>query len=156
MCIKESFYLLIFGLTVIIFALLPNNALGDGFKLIELREAYIDYRNYAALNPNGRDMLIYPEPPKEGINLTLNTNIFKVFYWDSTIESSTTQGQYRSVGLETRLGVNLTEHLRFGFYHHSQHVLDRGHSYMDKFPVSDAVEIRFYLFRPKEERHSVF
>lgn len=123
----------------------------NAWELISLRDLSINYRHYGLVNPNGRDSLLYPEPPKEGVDVLINTSLLDVFYWDSEIESLTTDGQYRSIGLETRLGVNLTSYWTLGFYHHSQHLLDRHHSFMDKFPVADALETRIYLYRGREQ-----
>lgn len=134
-------FLIIFNL------LLLSNTYADVF---ELNELYIDYRHYKLVNPNSRNPLIYPEPPKEGINLGLKTDIMSYFYFDSEIQSLTTDGQYRSIGLDTRLGVRLSSNLELGFWHKSQHLLDKHHSYMDKFPSEDAVQIKYYLFQGKK------
>ena len=122
---------------------------------IKLRSLGIDYRNYSIVNPNARNPLITPEPPKDGLDLNLQIDFMSYIYWDSTIHSVTTSAQYRGVGLETRLGINITDHLATGLYHHSQHVLDRNHSGM-KFPVEDAWEIRIKVFQAPEKRSSVF
>lgn len=125
------------------------------YHIIDLKELSIDYKNYAMVNKNARNSLIYPEPPKEAINVNINMDFATYFYWNNVIESLTTDGQYRSIGLQTQIGVRLSEHLELGYYHHSQHLIDRQHSYMDKYPVEDAVQIKLYLYK-SNNRESIF
>lgn len=124
--------------------------------LLDLRDMGIDYKNYAVVNPKARNSLIYPEAPKEGVNLLLNMDVLTFGYWDNTVETLTTDGQYRSIGLLTRLGVRVTRDVHVGYEHHSQHLIDRHHSYMHKFPVEDAVTLRIYLFQRRYPAESVF
>jgi hypothetical protein len=125
------------------------------FHVVELNQLALDYKNYGMLNDKARNMLIYPEHPKESINIILNMDILKCGYWNSTIESMTTGSQYRAIGLETRLGFRPLQSLELGIYHHSQHVIDRPHAYMDKFASEDAVELKLYLFN-KNSHNSIF
>lgn len=143
---KAYIYLFILWGIIIFFSKLAG---AYDFEVINLNELSLDYKNYSLLNPNSRNMLIYPDPPKESLNLTLKTDLFKLGYWDSTVESLTTSDQYRSVGLETRLGIRLTNNAEVGVYHHSQHDLDRAHSFMSAFPEEDAFELKIYLYRAK-------
>lgn len=136
-------------------AILPAIASAD-WHVIDLNELGIDYKNYAIVNDKARNLLIYPEHPKEGIDVNLKLNLLVYGYWDNTIESLTTSSQYRSIGLNTRLGVRASEHLELGYWHHSQHVLDRDAGYYDKFPSEDAVEVRIFIFRSREKRDSIF
>jgi len=126
------------------------------YRLIELRELSIDYKNYAWLNPNARHPLLYPEHPKEGVDLNLKTDLFDWFFWDNSIKSLTTGSQYRTVGLETRFGVYVSDYLNVGYYHQSQHLLERSHHSIPKFPVEDAVEFKLYLYRDRPARDSMF
>ena len=127
------------------------------YHLIDIRELALDYKNYKMINPNARNALIYPESPKEGVNVELKLDVMnRLFYWDSAIESLTTDSQYRSVGLKLWMGLHLSDHMDVGYYHHSAHILDATQSRMNGFPVEDAVQIKLYLFRTKEPRNSVF
>lgn len=134
--------------------LLPSVALAD-FKLVELNQVALDYRNYGMLNDKARNLLIYPEHPKEAINVIVNIDLLKFAYWNSTIESLTTPSQYKSIGLDTRLGLRVSNFLELGIWHHSQHVLDGTQSYMSKFPSEDAVQVKLFLYR-KEKQDSIF
>jgi hypothetical protein len=113
-----------------------------------LRELSIEYRSYSLYSDQQRNMLIYPEPPKDGLDVSLNTAVLGYFGWDSTVHSVTSDAQFRGVGLDMRLYLNLTQEISFGHWHHSQHVLDRASPYM-RFPAEDAFFVKIYLFRPK-------
>jgi len=120
----------------------------DDFHLVDLNELSIDYKNFNMVNPDSHNMLIWPNTPKEGINVGIKLDLLHYFYWDSVIESLTDDAQYASIGLDTRLGLRVSQYLEVGFYHHSQHVLDRAYTGMDgHFPEEDAVEVKIYLYR---------
>ncbi len=124
--------------------------------ILELDSLYIDYKNFAIINDKNRNMLTYPEPAKEGINLGVDTTLLGFVYFNSVVESLTTDAQYRSVGLDTRLGIRLSPFMEFGYYHHSQHVLDRPHSYVPKFLVEDALELKIYLYKARRNTNTLF
>lgn len=144
--IKTITLAIIFAFVLFAINLLVSSAFG-----LELKEVSIDYKNFKMVNDKARNPLIYPDHPKEGINLNMNTDIASYLYWNNTIESLTNEGQYASVGLMTTLGIRISQDVEFGYYHHSQHLLDRHHSYMDKFPSEDAINLKIYLF--KDRRH---
>lgn len=131
-------------------------ARADDYHVIELNELSLDYRNFKMINANSHNMLIWPSPPKEAVNVNIKLDLFKYAYWNSIIESLTNDSKYASIGLDTRLGVRVTEYLEVGIYHHSQHVLDRSYDYMNgHFPEEDAVQIKLYLFK-KDKNESLF
>jgi len=133
-----------------------GSAYSDDFHIVNLNELSLDYKNYHVVNPNAHNMLIWPNVPKEGVNVGIKLDLFKYLYWDSTIESLTDDAQYASIGLETRLGVRVSDSLELGFYHHSQHVLDSQYTYMNgHFPEEDAVEVKLYLYKEKGQRPGV-
>lgn len=134
------------------------SARADDYHLVNLNEVSLDYRNYGMVNPNGHEPMTYPDPPKEAINLEMKIDIFDWFYLDPTVESMTTDAQFRDIGLLLRLGVRITDYLEVGLIHHSQHQLDRRQQLgMDHFPESDALEVKLYLFRKSPSgRGSVF
>lgn len=149
---------------ILIFGLLYNcnskaselELLGSSsLPVIELKEVYIDYRNYSWVSDYSRNMLIYPETPKEAVNLGVQMDILKVFYWDNEIQSLTTSAKYEAVALDIRFGIRLWESLEVGWQHKSQHVLDRKHSYMPKYPSEDTIQLKFFLYRSKD-RKSLF
>lgn len=135
---------------------LSHEAQADDWHVLDLRDLGINYRNYAIVNDHARNLLIYPEYPKEGINVILNTTLFTYGYWDSTIESLTTGSKYQAIGLETRLGLNVTDNAQLGYWHHSQHNLDRNEMTIPKFPSEDALEFRIYLFKANEKQKGIF
>lgn len=136
--------------------LILEDSYASDLHIIDLSELSIDYKNFKMVNPNGHDIMTYPDPPKESLNLNLKTDILSFGYWDSTVESWTTDAQFRGIGLETRIGVRLSDHLDLGLYHHSEHELDRNQQlHMGHFPEEDAVELKVYLYREKD-RNSIF
>ncbi len=141
------------GLACIVWA---TNADARDFHLVDLNELGINYRNYAMLNDKARVLLLGDEHPKEGINVLMKFDVLKYGYLDSQIESLTTNAQYRSIGLQLRLGMRVSDFVELGVFHHSQHVLDKASEGYAKFPVEDAVELRIYLYRSKESRRGIF
>lgn len=134
--------------------LLATQALaGDDLRLTNL---FVDYRNYHLLNDKARNVLTYPEPPKEGIDVNIQTRVLSHFFWDSKIMALTTDAQYRSIGLNMRAGVSLTQTLDVFYEHQSLHVIDRPINTMPKFPVEDSIGVRIYLYREKANPDSLF
>lgn len=124
---------------------------------IELKSLYVDYKNFAILNDKNRNLLTYPEPAKEGVALGFTSDAFTYGYVDAEVQGTTVEGQYRGVGLEARIGIRLTNGLEVGYYHFSQHVLDRGDDPTGKFPVLDALQLKFFIFRDKHlNREGIF
>lgn len=124
--------------------------LGGAADLIDLQSLSLDYKNYGLINSQQRDLLIYPEHPGDSINVEVNTNLFfDSMYLNSTIESMTTSGQYRGVGLQERLGFYVGDMFELGWYHHSQHVLDRQIESIPTFPSEDAIEFKINLYKRK-------
>lgn len=142
-------WILLMYISVCFGVVLSKCAKADDWHVVDLSELSLTYRNYAVVNDKARNMLIYPEHPKEAINVGIKMDLLTYGYFDSTIESLTTGAKYQGIGLDTRLGLRVTNNLELGFWHHSQHNLDRNHGYMGKFPSEDAVEIRLYLFKAK-------
>lgn len=127
--------------------------------ILSLNELSIDYRNYSMVNPNGHEPVTYPDPPKEALNLDLKIDVVGgIGYIDPTVESMTTDAQFRDVGLLIRAGIRITDNLEVGIIHHSQHELDRTQQLpMGHFPESDAVQVKIYLFRAQASgRGSLF
>ncbi len=129
---------------------------GASADLIKLDSLYLDYKNFKLLNDKNRNLLTYPEPAKEGINLGLTTDVLSYGFWDSEVQSITTDAQYRSVALDTRLGLRLTREIEVGYAHKSQHLLDRPSYNMPKFPVEDSLEIKLYIYKTGNGREALF
>jgi hypothetical protein len=126
--------------------------------IISLNELAVDYRNYAMVNPNGHEPMTFPDPPKESLNLEMKLDVLGAGYFDPTVESMTTDAQFRDVGLLLRLGIRITDNLEVGLIHHSQHQLDREQQLgMGHFPESDAFQVKLYLYRAQPSgRGSLF
>ncbi len=140
------------------FALIGRCVQADEFKAINLDQVYLEYRQYFH---GGRDPLITSnglsnrELEKE-LNIGIDTRLLKFGYWNNIVHSTTDQdrdnhhGQFRLIGLESRLGIRISQHLDISYYHHSQHLLDTSYAH-DDFPVRDGIELKIYLYSPKRE-----
>ena len=131
-------------------ALLPLSGRAEALKLEELS---LQYRR---LLPGNRVLLIAPEAGKEHLSLGLKTDAFKVLFADFNVAAYTSQSQYRSIGLQMDLGLRLTPSLEVGYYHQSQHVLDRLNALIDGFPVEDAIAVKLFLYRAGQSRPALF
>ncbi len=132
-------------LIILLFLSIPAHA-----DWVLLDEMYVDYQNHALINKNNRNSLLYPEATKETLDLTIKTSVLVFGYWNSKVKSWTTDAQYRAIGLELEFGVHLSDSLDIYYRHESDHLLDRHHSYMTKYPVADAIGIRLFLFKRKD------
>lgn len=128
----------------------------QGYSLFTIDELSLDYKNYSLVNPTNRFMLTYPDSAKEGLNLTLNTDILQGGYIDTVVEGITTSSQYRGVGLQLRLGIRPFSWLEIGFAHHSQHVLDENYTAMPSFPEDDSFEVKLILWQARPSRQSIW
>jgi hypothetical protein len=154
MKLSAKITLLLYGIFILWCVFDSTCSKADDF--IQLDELSIDYRDYALVNDKARNLLIYPESPKEGINLNINTTFVSYVYWNSTIESLTTSSQYRGIGLQSSLGIRLNNYIDVGMWHHSQHVLDRVSGDMPNFAEEDAIQLKVYLYRKDKGKDSIF
>jgi hypothetical protein len=98
-------------------------------------------------------------------DVNVNTTLLTYLYLDSRLHADTDSiitenedsinGQFRAAGLEFHFGINFTENLQLGYYHHSQHVLDTI-SNVGPFPRADGVELRYNLYKSREPRRGIF
>lgn len=128
--------------------------------IFRVKEVNVTYRSFF---PGGTDPLITQNPAlpdralgKE-LNLTVNTDFLKYLYWNNTVHSMTdieastgAAGQFRMVGLETSLGIDLMRlwkvlPVSVGYYHFSRHILDSPGG-LGHFPVLDAAELKLQLY----------
>ena len=116
--------------------------------VLDLKELSIEYKNYSVLSDYQRVALIYPDAPKDGLDVNINSTLLRYFGWDSKVHSVTDDGQYRGIGLQMAGYLNLTQEFSFGWQHHSQHVLDREHAFM-RFPAEDLLFVKIYLYAPR-------
>ena len=133
------------------------------WKLIELQEASVDYKYFT---PKGRDPLITGNGLKNKelgneLNLNVNTDFLKYFYFNNLVHSMTdrdatthTGGQFRVVGLNMVVGVRVAPFLYLYYDHFSKHVLDH-HNVNDSFPVKDSFAFKLFLYG-KDKKESIF
>lgn len=112
--------------------------------VMHLRELALDYQNFI---DEGRDLLLYPETHKESLAVDMKIDLLGPLYWNNLIAATTTDAQYRTVGLTSELGAHVFSRLDVFYRHTSIHLLDRAHSYLPKFPVYDAVGVRITLYK---------
>lgn len=117
--------------------------------------------------PGGVDPLVTQNGlPNRGlgtnISLNLNTTVLQYIYWDSVVHGTTdsylstnSEGQFRSIGLQMRLGLQLTDNVQIGYVHHSQHVLDTNNA-LGPFPREDGVQLNIRVFSSKTSREGIF
>jgi hypothetical protein len=127
-------------------------AAAKDWHLIELHDVAIEYRRFV---DDGRDTLIYPHVHKEALNLSVDMDVLRYFYWDNTIHSLTDQSQYRGIGLELSFGIRLNDSWAVQYHHYSQHVLDEPIHTLPRFPVEDSVGIVFKLYTSPNPRRSL-
>lgn len=131
---------------------------------LELQKVDLTYRSFF---PGGTDPLITENPSLPGrtlgkeLDLEVNSNVFDYFYWNSTVHSMTDEvfssdglssnpGQFRMVGLEIGIGVDLRKvsselPVSIGYYHYSRHVLDATYG-SGPFPREDALEVKVHIY----------
>lgn len=137
-------------------------AVATSGRIFNLNEVSLVYRSYSdssrlpLVTQNG----LPDRSISSGINLNVNIDFASYFYWDNTIHTysdaiaSGNPGQHRTVSWEYSLGVRITKELSVGYYHHSQHILD--HAYSKDLPLEDAVEIKFTIFKQRQDREPLF
>lgn len=127
-----------------------SSSRGSDWHLLELDELKVDWQRYYFPNFNP----YYPSPKNDEISLTARAVIGKVFFWDTQIHGWSDSAQYRQVGLEVKLGLQVTRHLDLYYRHHSQHLLDKEGP--NHFPVEDAFGVTLYFVRGGAIRKGVF
>ena len=132
--------------------LLLTSAEASEFQVLQLKEVRVQYKRF--VDP-GRDALLYPEVHKEGLGVAIDTDVMRYLFWKSEVGALTTDAQYRAVWLEMTLGLRITQWLEVQAHHKSEHLLDRDHAFMDRFPVQDSVGFTLYLYRAQPGR-SIF
>ena len=141
---------------LILLLLVSVPALAEDWRLLEANSVDIAYRSYfegsrsALETQNG----LPNRQLGKGLDFDIKNDLFwGIGYLDLLLHAKTDEdtknggGQFRSAGLQFRVGFNFTDHIQFGYFHHSQHVLDT--EYKPGFPVEDALELRVNIYRRK-------
>jgi hypothetical protein len=128
-----------------------NAAKADNFPF-QLQDVYLDYQHETTV---GFDPVLQTlNDPNVTLNnhldLHLDLDVFKYFYWNNKINTTSDQSNFRVIGWEYALGVRLFPFLEAGYFHHSQHILDMPD--VQHFPLENAIQIKliFYDKNPKE------
>jgi hypothetical protein len=69
-------------------------------------------------------------------------------YWDNRIHGEGTDAQFREVGWQYELGLQLGPKLQAYWNHHSRHVLDDSRA--DRFPLDNFYGVRWVYYRRAE------
>lgn len=91
------------------------------------------------------------------LGLQLDTTVFSYFYANFNVASMRDYypegdyGQYRTIGLQARLGMRLTEWLDIGYYHYSRHLMDTPEPDGQSYQQTDALEITIHLYKNHKE-----
>lgn len=136
---------------------LQSTARADDAGLIELEQVYVNFKQYS--QDTREPLLELNGPPgshaDKGLELHLDTNFYRYFYWHNVVHGTTDQWGFRTVGWFFTAGVRLTDSLELQYEHHSQHVLD--YQGPNPFPLEDSIGINLYLYRGKPtNKDSVF
>ena len=128
-------------------ALISSPIAQADFHPYELKEVYIDYRHQTSV---GYDPVLQLTGDNNislnnKLDLHINSKLFEVFYWENMLNSTSDQGQFRVIGWEYALGVQVFPWLRAGWYHHSQHLLDKFN--VQHFPLENAIQIQIWLYQ---------
>jgi hypothetical protein len=143
-------------------ALGASHCHADDYNVVDLKELNFSYRQFL---PGGSDPLITDNglPNRtlgQGIDLNVNLKLAEYFYWDNKIVTMTDQdsvtgsSQFRMVGWNFRLGLNVTENVQIGYWHFSEHVLD--YTAVFPYPRQDAVEIKVIIYRSGSKPNGLF
>jgi hypothetical protein len=125
----------------VILMLVPVNAWTG--QMIEARELSLTYRKF---HDSSRHPLLYRTKPDSGIDLDVNMDIARYFFWDNKIHALMDQHQYRLVGWNFKVGLRVFQSLEVQYEHHSQHLLEDRYPYAP-YPLEDSIGFKLILFR---------
>lgn len=132
-------------------------------EIIELDSISIEYQmfKHKGIDP----MITYDGLNRKidtGLNLNLNTTVLSYFYWNSSIISMKDYdpvydyGQFRTIGLQMRLGIRLTDWIDIGYYHLSRHLMDTPQPTGQSFQQMDAIEFKLKLYNNPHHRNGMW
>lgn len=120
---------------------LPMCAHAREFKLLDLKEASVNYKHFAEKNRAP----LFDGPQKERVSFNLNTDVANILFFNNRVHGTTTSAQYYLIGWEFSFGIRISKYIDFMYAHHSQHLLDRVTP--GNFPVEDSLGATIYFFR---------
>lgn len=135
--------------------LLASSVLGhcDERDGLELQEVSLHYKRFW---DGGRDPLVTQNgldgrAMDKELNLDINVDILRYFYWNNTVHSMTDRtidggnGQFRVIGWNYKLGARIFPSFHIQYEHFSQHLLDTTYAH-GGFPVQDSVGFVLYIY----------
>ena len=130
----QSLIVWLIGMACILYAV-SSEAKVDELS-VEYQKFIAPERAYIAEMPGER--------PKEGLALNMNLSGWNRIVWQNQVHATTTNAQYRLVGWNFLLGIQLTDWAMVAFRHHSQHLLDKAGS--SHFPVEDSLYLKLKIY----------
>jgi len=109
----------------------------------EIRDLSLEYRIFQ------QGSILHELPgnfePRGELNLDFELQVLGPIVWRNRVHSLIDQSQFRLVGWNFALGLEITSWLEINWEHFSKHLLDA--AYPDRhFPVQDSVGVRIRLF----------
>lgn len=137
------------------------------FHVLELKEVSMGYKDFfdGAYDPFLNESGMADRQKDKQVNLFINMDVAKYFYWNNRIHGTTDEGtdgygkgngkgQFRMIGWNFQLGVRPFSRVKLEYEHHSQHMLDWDRK--AKFPVEDSIGIKIEVYRSPEPSDSIF
>ncbi len=150
--IRLSLYVILITISLALLLTGEANA-GTSDAPVKLNLVELKWRNYTS---DGRDLLIYPSIHKEAVELSLDTDVFRYLYLDTSVAGIQDETQYRGISFTSHLGIRICDWLRIEHEHNSQHVLDGQIETLPRFPVYDSVTAIFTLYRAASNGRPTF
>lgn len=83
-----------------------------------------------------------------GTALNWNVNLLWLFKWENKVHMAGTDSQVRAVGWEYKVSLPLFPYVTPFYYHHSQHVMERGRD-RRTYPLSNFYGVTLDFYRRK-------
>lgn len=112
-------------------------------QLVTLKEVYVDYAQYLS---GHTPYLNAGQIPHERLNLNVNIELLDDWlYMNNTVHSLTDQSQFRFMGWEYELGINVYDYVHIYYQHFSGHLLDD--TYQWPSPLDNTIGVKLYLYK---------
>lgn len=109
---------------------------------LDLKEVSADY---ARFKDGSRDPVMYPDTPKERLDVNINMGVLRYVYMNNMIHSETDQSQFRVIGWKYQMGIHIGSWADLYAEHFSQHLLDtQGQT---AYPVQNLIGLKLYIYR---------
>lgn len=142
--------------------LLPYQAYA--WQPIVLRELSMEHRTFkkGSRNFDYDNAQIKDRELGQELNLNLDVDLLSEYIkWDNTViayvdrwKESQKPSQFRGIQWKFSVGIQPVYWLRFGYFHHSRHVMDAAYTSEindGRFPVEDALFVKIVFYSRDEE-----